>query len=133
MMVRTAQCRCGAVRAECRGEAVRVSVCHCLDCQRRSGSAFAAQARFPVDCVTITGETREWTRIAESGNRAVFRFCAACGSDIAYSAEVQPDLIAIPLGTFADPGFTPAPEYSVFEKRKHGWVAIVGDAIEHFD
>jgi hypothetical protein len=133
MSVRTAQCRCGAVQAECRGEALWVSVCHCLDCQRRSGSAFAAQARFPVEAVTITGETREWLRVAESGNRAAFRFCAACGSDIAYTVEVQPELIAVPLGTFADAGFMPVPAYSVYEGRKHRWVAVVGDEIEHID
>jgi hypothetical protein len=32
--IRTATCRCGRLKAECKGEPVRVSVCHCLDCQR---------------------------------------------------------------------------------------------------
>ena len=46
MTTRRASCTCGQLHLETTGEPVRVSVCHCLDCQRRTGSAFAAQARF---------------------------------------------------------------------------------------
>ncbi|MCW3849257.1 GFA family protein [Sphingomonas sp. LB-2] len=132
MTTRKAECRCGAATAVCEGEPVRVSVCHCLHCQRRSGSAFAVQARWPEAQVTIAGETREWTRVNDSGSSATFRFCAACGSDIAYVLDSQPGLIAVPVGAFADPGFTPWPEYSVYEGRKHGWVEIAGEGIEHY-
>ena len=113
MTTRTATCRCGALRAECAGEPIRLSVCHCLNCQKRSGSAFAAQARWPIEAVTIAGETREWAATSDSGNRAVFRFCPVCGATIAYVAEQQPDMIAVPLGAFADPGFPP-PTVSVW-------------------
>ena len=41
-------------------------------------------------------------------------------------------MMAIPIGRFADPAFPP-PEYSVYEERKHGWVQIVGDGVEHYD
>ena len=47
----TASCRCGQLTATATGEPVRISVCHCLVCQRRSGSAFAAQVRFPASQV----------------------------------------------------------------------------------
>lgn len=109
---------------------MRVSVCHCLDCQRRSGSAFAAQARFPADAVTIAGEWREWTRIADSGRWMRQRWCPVCSATIAYTNEGMDDLIAIPLGAFADPNF-PAPRFSVFEERKHGWLDIIGEGIDH--
>jgi hypothetical protein len=131
MTTRTAQCRCGAVKAECTGEPGRVSVCHCLNCKRRSGSAFAAQARWPEDRVALTGETRSWSLTGDSGSTATFRFCAACGSDICYEIDAMPGVIAIPIGAFADPDFTPWPAYSVYESRKHGWVEIVGDTVEH--
>lgn len=128
---RTAACGCGRVTAVCEGEPVRVSVCHCLACQRRSGSAFAAQARFPSDRVTVSGETHTYVRVADSGNRASFHFCPGCGATIAYQLETDPAVIAIPLGAFADPGFAPGPAYSVYENRKHAWVAILGDEVEH--
>ena len=132
-MARVAECGCGAVRAVCEGEPVRVSVCHCLNCQRRSGSSFAVQARWPAAHVTITGETREWTKAGDEGGRATFSFCVQCGATIAYRVEAWPEVIAIPVGAFADPGFGPGPEYSVYEGRKHSWIAIVGDAVERYD
>lgn len=131
-MTRVAECQCGAVRAVCEGEPVRISVCHCLACQRRSGSAFAAQARFPVEGVVVTGETGAFVRVADSGTKASFHFCRACGSTIAYRIEDQPDLIAIPLGAFADPSF-PAPRFSVYEERKHAWTIVLGEEVEHFE
>ena len=90
LATRTATCRCGRLRADCEGEPVRVSVCHCLDCQKRTGSAFAAQARWPEAQVKVTGETKTWERTADSGHRATYRFCPHCGSTIAYVIEGWP-------------------------------------------
>ena len=130
--VRIAACRCGALTAACTGEPVRVSVCHCLDCQRRSGSAFAAQARFPAADVTILGDSRTWEDKREDGRWFRSRFCPTCGSTICYAIAAMPGLLAIPTGAFADPAFPP-PDYSVYEGRKHAWVAVLGEGIEHHD
>jgi hypothetical protein len=130
MKTRMATCRCGQLKATCEGEPVRVSVCHCLDCQKRSGSAFAAQARWPENQVTVTGEATTWQRVADSGHRATYRFCPHCGSTLTYVIEGWPGVIAVPIGAFADPDF-PKPRFSVYEHRRHGWVAILGDDVEH--
>lgn len=130
--LRTARCRCGQLAVSCEGEPVRISVCHCLDCQRRSGSAFAAQARFPADKVAITGTSIEWVSIGDGGNATRFHFCPTCGSTVWYQGGGMPDLIAVAIGAFADPAFPP-PRFSVWEERKHHWVAIVGDEVEHSD
>ena len=132
MTVRIATCRCGQLRAACSGAPVRVSVCHCLECQKRSGSAFAVQARWPDERLRLTGAFSEWSRTGDSGTRATYRFCATCGATIAYVSESMPGLTAVPVGAFADPDFPP-PGYSVYEGRKHRWVAVAGDGIEHFD
>ncbi len=129
MTRRSASCRCGQLRAECDGEPVRVSVCHCLACQRRSGSAFAAQARWPNAQVTLIGDRSHWDRIADSGNIIHYLFCPRCGSTVAYTIEGWPGVTAIPIGCFADPDF-PAPEFSVYEHRKHAWVEIVGEGVQ---
>lgn len=127
---RRATCRCGQLVVECRGEPLRISVCHCLDCQRRSGSAFAAQARFPEDAVTITGGARTWRAVGDSGQGADFSFCDTCGATLFYRNEALPGQVAVAIGAFADPGF-PAPAFSVYENRKHGWVEITGADVEH--
>jgi len=74
MTTRTASCRCGQLRATATGDPVRVSVCHCLDCKKRSGSAFAVQARWPEQQVKIEGRSKTFVNIADSGNRITFRF-----------------------------------------------------------
>lgn len=130
MTERVATCRCGRLKAECTGDPVRVSVCHCLECQKRTGSAFAAQARWPDAQVRLTGEFKEWSRTGDSGGRATYRFCSNCGSTVAYVVSGMPGVIAIPMGAFADPKF-PSPRFSVYEERKHAWVAVLGDDIEH--
>lgn len=132
MTVRTAQCRCGQLRAVCEGEPVRVSVCHCLACQRRSGSAFAVQARWPAEQVSVTGQTKTWTHTGDTGRWGRFRFCPHCGSTVVYEIEALPGLIAVAVGAFADPSF-PAPWISIYETRKHPWVEVLGETVEHLD
>ena len=131
-MERVATCPCGQLRAVCVGDPVRVSVCHCLDCQRRSGSTFACQARWPDERLRLDGEFREWSRTGESGHAATFRFCPTCGTTVVYVSEGMPGVTAVPVGGFADPGFPP-PSYSVYEARRHAWVAVVGNAIDHWE
>lgn len=127
----TASCRCGQLKATVTGEPVRVSVCHCLDCQKRTGSAFSAQARWHEDRAKIEGSSKTWAHLAASGNRITHHFCPDCGSTVHYRIEGKFDgLVAIPLGAFDDPYFL-EPKFSVWEERRHDWVAIVGDDIEH--
>lgn len=129
---RTASCRCGQLSVSCEGDPVRVSVCHCFACQKRSGSAFSAQARFPEDKVTIRGDSREWVRIADSGNEVRYHFCPVCGTTVYYRGGPIADAIAVPIGLFADPEFPP-PGFSVYEGRKHPWVEIAHEPMEHHD
>src|SRR4029079_17201805 len=87
MTTHIASCRCGQLSASANGEPVRVSVCHCLACKKRSGSAFAVQARWPADRVMIEGCSKTWTAVADSGNRLSFHFCPDCGSDVHYETD----------------------------------------------
>jgi hypothetical protein len=133
MTARTASCRCGQLKATLTGDPVRVSVCHCLNCKKRSGSAFAVQARWPKAQVTIDGQSKTFVKVADSGNRGTFHFCPECGSDVYYEIDGKfDDLVAIPVGAFDDPWFA-RPLFSVWEQRKHDWVEILGPDVEHVD
>ena len=132
MTIRTASCSCGQLKITTHGEPVRISVCHCLACQRRTGSVFGAQARFPREAVEISGESRAYVRVSDEGNEVSFHFCPVCGATVHYAvAGYDEDRIAIPVGAFADPGF-PMPTVSVYEERKHAWVGLP-EGIEHLD
>ena len=104
-------------------------MCHCLACQRRTGSVFGAQARFARQAVEITGTGTEYVRVGDEGRRARFTFCPACGATVYYVVEGSEDSIAIPVGAFAEPSF-PAPTSSVYEERMHSWVTLPED-MEH--
>lgn len=124
MTTRRATCSCGQLSLTVRGEPLRVSVCHCLACQRRTGSVFGAQARFARESVVITGESTAWVRVGDGGSRVRFHFCPRCGATVHYAVEGYDEAtIAIPVGAFADPGF-PAPAFSVYEERMHAWVGL---------
>ena len=107
-----------------------MSVCHCLDCQRRSGSALAAQVRFPRERVSIEGTATAYPHVGDGGNIARFHFCSICGDTLYFINDAMPETIAIPLGAFDDPhAFTPT--VSVWEGRKHPWLEITGQDVEH--
>ncbi len=129
MTLRLASCSCGKLSAHVQGDPVRVSVCHCLACQRRTGSVFGAQARFAAEDVTIQGQGTDYLRVGDEGSRITFTFCSACGATVFYRMEGRSDMIAIPVGAFADPTF-PGPTFSVYEERMHSWVSMPKD-IEH--
>jgi hypothetical protein len=71
-------------------------------------------------------------RVSDAGdNELSFHFCPECGATVFYIGSDAPDVIAVPVGAFADPSFPP-PTVSVFESRRHPWLAVPA-AIEHHD
>ena len=126
MTIRHAACSCGQLHLSVEGEPTRISMCHCLECQRRTGAVVGNQARFPREQVTIAGKSTSWTRKAESGNLVTFHFCPVCGSTVYWEIDGFPGLIAVAIGTFADPTF-PAPGIAVWEETRHPWVALPPD------
>ena len=126
-----ATCSCGKLTARARGNPVRISICHCLACQKRTGSVFSAQARFPADAVTVEGESTAYVLTGDEGGLARFHCCPKCGATVFYLLDAVPDVVAVPVGVFADPDF-PQPQVSVYEERKHRWVSLP-DGIEHID
>jgi hypothetical protein len=131
MATRHAACSCGNVQVVCDGDPVRVSICHCLECQRRTGAVFGSQAWFSREQVTFAGNTTQFTRQGDSGRSVTFQFCPTCGSTVYWEAEAFPGMVAIAVGSFADPTF-PAPSASGWERRRHEWAApLRAGAIQH--
>ena len=119
---RRAACNCGQLHLTVEGEPARISMCHCQQCQRRTGAVSSNQARFRAEQVTIAGDATEYRRSSDSGRALVFRFCPKCGSTVYWTGDGFPGLIAIAIGAFADPNFPP-PTVSVWEEWRHPWVS----------
>lgn len=132
MTTHRAMCSCGKVQVACDGNPMRVSMCHCLECQRRTGAMFSSQAWFRAEQITfISGNTTQFTRRSDAGRSVTFQFCPACGSTVYWEAEGFIGMVAVAVGSFADPSF-PAPGFSGWERRRHGWVETSREpAIQH--
>jgi hypothetical protein len=128
---RTAACSCGQLRIEVVGEPRGVGVCHCLACQRRTGSVFAALASFSPP-YQVLGRVSEYVRTGDQGARFTFRFCPACGTNLFHTEEGHEDRsVSVAVGCFADPNFPP-PQVSVYDRRRHPWVTL-SDGVKAFD
>jgi hypothetical protein len=123
--MRDAACHCGQLRLEVGGDPFAVSICHCLACQRRTGSAFGMQAGFEARQVRVVGRFHDYTRVSEEEDRKehVFHFCPDCGSQVFSTEPAEPGLVVVSVGSFADPSFPP-PTESGYDARRHPWVAL---------
>ncbi len=128
---RTAHCACGQLRAELTGEPEFVAACHCEPCQRRTGSPFGTIAYCKRDQVKITGESKAYTRVADSGNTFTTCFCPACGSTVYAESSRLKDHIGITVGAFFDPAF-PKPVRAVYDRSRHPWVSL-GAGVERYE
>jgi len=130
-MTRTATCSCGHLRAETPDDPGAVVACHCTECQRRTGSVVSVSAYFPRDQVTLTGESRAFSRPTDSGKGMTQHFCPTCGTTLFWIGDAKPDYIGIAVGAFADANF-PAPLRSVWEQSHHKWLGLP-EGIKRFD
>ena len=123
MTTRTATCSCGQLSIEVEGEPRGVGVCHCLACQRRTGSVFATLASFTPP-YRVVGTATEYVRTGDQGAQFRFRFCPVCGTNLFHTEEGYEDRsVSVAVGAFANPGF-PAPRVSVYDCRRHPWVRL---------
>ena len=122
-ITRTAACSCGQLRIIVHGEPRGVGICHCLECQRRTGSVFAALASFAPP-YEVVGKASEYVRAGDAGARFRFRFCPTCGTNLFHIEEgFEHRSVGVAVGGFGDPGFPP-PQVSVYDSRRHPWVQL---------
>jgi hypothetical protein len=99
-------------------------MCHCLECQRRTGSAFSVAVFYERANIRIVrGDPHSFDRPSASGSSVKFHFCPGCGSNVFWEPARLPDRIGVAVGAFADPEFR-APDQSVWTKDKHLWVTL---------
>ena len=108
---------------------MRVSICHCLECQKRTGSAFGQQSRWPRAQIRIEGQAKVFRRTGDTGKVVTFYFCPECGSTVYWEIPGLDEFWAVAVGAFADPDF-PAPTVAVYEDRRHPWTQDPNSVIQ---
>src|ERR1700756_3968329 len=93
-------CLCGAVRYTTEADPTSATVCHCRDCQKFTGSAFAALVRVAKEALTIEGTLKTFSSIGGSGNPILRHFCPHCGYSLAEEPGTRRGMIILNVGTF---------------------------------
>ncbi len=130
MTVRLAGCHCGALEVECSGEPRKISLCHCRQCQRRTGSAFSVAVFFARDQLVVRGAMESFVRPSASGFDVDFRFCPTCGTNLLWYPARMPALAGVAYGGFADPDL-PIPDQAVWTEEGHDWIGLPGRVARH--
>jgi hypothetical protein len=109
------------------GEPPLTGVCHCKDCQRETGSAFAVAIVVPESALSIEGETKTFSYTADSGRTARRSFCAECGSSLFARSAGFPGMTIIKAGSLDDTsGIRPTIE--IYCDSAQPWVDLRGGA-----
>jgi hypothetical protein len=117
------RCLCGAVRYETRGEPITARLCWCRFCQYIAAGNAAVSVCFLTSRMTVTGETRDYESIADSGTKMHRRFCPACGTHMFSEAESRPHLIFVRAGTLDDPEVA-RPAATIWTARAPSWACV---------
>ena len=131
-MQQEAKCSCGQLKATVNGEITKTSICHCLECQKRTGSAFGLQTRVDKGLVIIEGKSSVFERTGDSGGVVTFHSCPKCGSTVYWELNGLPESLVIAAGSFANPQL-PSPTFMVYGNRMHHWLKMPESAVEYFD
>jgi hypothetical protein len=123
-------CHCGQVRYRAAAEPVFIGLCHCTDCQKFSGSAFATVLGVPTASLDLTGSLKTFTKPGDSGRPMHRRFCPDCGSGVIEEAEALPGVAMIAVGSLDDCSWV-KPASAIYCDSAQSWVEL-GGTIERF-
>jgi hypothetical protein len=127
------RCHCGAITYEAEVGPDTVNICHCLDCQMLTGSAFRANIVARADQFRmLTGKPREYVKVADSGARRVHAFCENCGSPVYSRAVENPQTYSLRLGALDQREALGRPARQIWTKRRLSWIPRI-EAVPEFD
>ena len=89
MATSDAACSCGQLRLTVGGEPRAITMCHCLACQRRTGSVVSVQAIYRPAQVEIAGRYSEYVRLAEDDDQRRYCFCPDCGATVFFTVTFK--------------------------------------------
>jgi hypothetical protein len=116
-------CSCGKVRYRLGSEPMFVHCCHCLNCQRQTGSAFVINLLIETDRVELlAGDPTPHDVPRDDGSsQRIFR-CPSCQVAV-FSEYGHPGFRFVRAGTLDDPSGV-APDVHIFTRSKLPWVEL---------
>lgn len=122
--IRQGGCICGAVRYRALGKPLRVTVCHCTFCQRRTGGALSIHAWFEADNTALDGELGTYEHRSDESNFFLrLHFCRRCATTVMLTLEKRPALRLIMVGTLDDPKSVEV-DFHVWRRSAQPWICL---------
>jgi hypothetical protein len=119
-------CACGAVRYRLTSGPLFVNCCHCLNCQRQTGSAFVINLLIEADRVDlVAGEPRRVPAPRDDGSEQQVWRCPACQVAV-FSEYGRSDVRFVRAGTLDEPAAV-RPDAHIFTRSKLPWVTLPED------
>jgi hypothetical protein len=118
-------CACGAVRYRLTSEPLFVHCCHCLNCQRQTGSAFVINVLIETDQVELLAGEPEVVPVPRGSRKQKIWRCPACQIAV-YSQYTTPRIRFVRAGTLDDPSSV-APDVHIYTRSKLPWVELPDD------
>lgn len=120
-------CQCGGIRYEIRTAPTAYYCCHCLDCQKQSGSAYGLSLIVEEDGFQITkGHTKFFTITTDKGNLKDCHFCPDCGVRMYHQSRHRPARLSLKGGTLDD-NKSLTPKGHIWVSSGHSWAYSPGD------
>ncbi|MEE9231589.1 MAG: GFA family protein [Acidobacteriota bacterium] len=123
-------CHCGRVRYRVTGPWGPMNHCHCTDCQKVHGAAFATYVQIPRERFTyLQGEDQLRTHQAEAGTQR--SFCRTCGAKITSGSAEEPASLWVAVATLDTPLDQKLECDHIFVRSKAPWYDIHDDLPQH--
>jgi hypothetical protein len=124
-------CQCGAITLTTHDKPRMMVQCHCLDCQKATGTGHASYAMFAENDVTINGEATKFSVATDSGSQMARYFCPTCGGRVYGINSERPGIVSIQVGCFEDHSWF-STQAVVYASRRNDW-DITSDEVPNFD
>ena len=125
------QCHCGAIAFEAEVQPGTVGLCHCLDCQRLTGSPFRANIRAEAAGFRmLKGQPRQYVKTGDSGAKRIHAFCETCGTPIYSCAIENPQSYTLRLGALKERNELGRPARQIWTKRRLAWMPPLANVPE---
>lgn len=122
-MTRVAECCCGECSVKVESDPLLYGICNCVNCKKRTGSAFGLSAYFKEDEFSVeSGDLNSYKVSAESGNQER-KFCSRCGTTLYWHTESLKGMVGVAGGCFISNPL-PQPEYSAQDETRCRWITF---------
>lgn len=126
-------CLCGDISYTSSSLPTDLSLCHCKNCRRHSGSAFSAWHDLHTSSLIIRAGHAMLEQVSDLAKRSS---CSQCGTPLFMQYHCEPDIVGVAVGTIDEDSLTEqlrGPSNHIFVAEKASWFNIPNDGLPRYE